>query len=204
VSGLQVVGSGKSFTAPTSYQSVFLAGIEHQAALSRFKLLINVKSHILESQLTYKLSPRSIVGWNLVLDPHSQKVTKYDFGATFEPTDRLLVGVRHESNSDNKSGLGKFFVHFFHNASVVETIGSEFGLDWEKKQLEARFGLQHTFSSDLTGKFRVNHLGFADAVLKLKLSQSVTANFSTGLDLKGITAPKAKQLPVGFTFDLKL
>ena len=62
----------------------------------------------------------------------------------------------------------------------------------------------HVFNQDVTGKFRVNNNGFADAALKLRLSSSVTAVASTGLDLRGISSAKAKQLPVGFSFDLKL
>lgn len=131
-------------------------------------------------------------------------MTKYDFGVAFEPAANLLVGIKHESLNAKKLELGKFFLHFFHYASITQTVGSEFVLDWQKKKLDARFGLTHIFNSDLTGKFRLNNNAQLDAALKLKLSSNVTATLSTGLDLTGVSAAKAKQLPFGFAFDLKL
>jgi len=163
-----------------------------------------LRNGVLENTFTYRFRPTAVLGWNLIVNPSAQNLTKYDFGVVCEPTNNLLVGIRHVSTSENKLEFGKFLLHFFHQASATQTIGSEFSLDWQKKALEARFGLQHVFSSDVTGKFRVNHLGFADAALKYKLSSSVTVTASSGLDLKGISDAKAKQLPVGFTFDLKL
>lgn len=163
-----------------------------------------MRTGILENTFTYRFHPTAVLGWNLIADPSDQKLTKYDFGVVYEPTNRLLVGIKHESASPNKLEFGKFLLYFFHQASFTQTVGSEFNLDWQKKALAARFGIQHVFSSDVTGKFRVNHLGLLDAALKYKLSSSVTVIASTGLDLKGISDAKAKQLPVGFTFDLKL
>ena len=74
-----------------------------------------------------------MLGFNLTLDPNTQQLTKYDFGTAYEPASRLLVGLKHESTSAHKLELGKFFLYFLHNASVVQTVGSEFVLDWQKK-----------------------------------------------------------------------
>jgi hypothetical protein len=125
-----VIGSAKSFTAPTSENSLFLLGVEHQTADSKFKLLANVRSLLLDAQLTYRVQPSAVVGFNLIVDPNTQVLTKYDFGVAFEPSNRLLVGLKHESTNNKKVELGKFFLHFFHNASLTQTIGSEFLLDW--------------------------------------------------------------------------
>ena len=202
--GLNLVLNAKSFTQPSTQDFLFQGGVEHTQANSRFKLLANLRTLQLESQLTYRFQPSAILGFNLNVDPNTQVLTKYDFGVAFEPAANLLIGLKHESLNSKKLELGKFLIHFFHYASLTQTVGSEFILDWKQKQLEARFGLTHIFNNELTGKFRVSHKGQADAALKLKLSSSVTAVASTGLDLTGISAAKAKQLPFGFTFDLKL
>lgn len=135
VRGLQVIASAKSYTAPSTENFVFQVGVEHLAAYSKFKLLANVRTLLLESQLTYRFQPSAVLGLNLVLDPNSQKLTKYDFGIAHEPSRNLLVGLKHESNSPNELRLGKFFLHFLHYSSLVQTVGSEFILDWQKKQL---------------------------------------------------------------------
>lgn len=70
--------------------------------------------------------------------------------------------------------------------------------------MEARFGLVHAFSSDFTGKFKISHTGYLDAVLKLKLNEKVTAGFTTGLNIASIPSARANSLPVGLSFDLKL
>lgn len=163
-----------------------------------------MRSLITEHQFTYYINPYTVAGWNLVFDPKNTKLTKYDFGATFEPADRLLVGIKHESTNSQKVELGRTLLLFFHQASAIQTIGSEFTLDHRTNAVAARFGLIHNFHPDLVGKFKVNHLGYLDAVLKLRLNSSVTAGFVTGLNLKGITDAKSKALPVGLSFDLKL
>ena len=100
--------------------------------------------------------------------------------------------------------VGKFFLHFFHEASATQTIGSEFGFDPTAKTVDARFGFQHVFSPDLTGKFKVSHQGHADALLKFRLSDQVSAAVSTNTNLRGYTEGKNTALPVGLSFDLKL
>lgn len=199
-----MVVNAKSFTQPSTQDFLFQGGVEHVQGDSRFKFLANLRTFNFESQLTYRFQPSAILGVNVNVDPNTQVLTKYDFGVAFEPAANLLVGLKHESLNAKKLELGKFLLHFFHYASLTQTVGSEFVLDWQKKKLEARFGLTHIFNSDLTGKFRVNNHGQADAALKLKLSSAVTAVASTGLDLTGISVAKARQLPFGFTFDLKL
>lgn len=126
------------------------------------------------------------------MDPNTQILTKYDFGVAFEPANTLLIGLKHESLNKKNLELGKFYLYFLNYATLTQTVGSEFILDWQKKNLTARFGLTHVFSSDLTGKLRVNHSGQADAALKLKLSSNATATVSTGLDLTGVAAAKSK------------
>lgn len=95
------------------------------------------------------MNPSAVAGYNLVFDPINSKLTKYDFGATFEPADRLLVGIKHESTNTQKIELGRSLLLFYHQASLVQTIGSEFTLDHKTNSVAARFGLVHDFHPDL-------------------------------------------------------
>ena len=158
----------------------------------------------MEHQLTYMINPSLVAGMNLVFDAKNSKVTKYDVGTTWEAANRLFVGLRHETSNKEKMALGKTFLLFFHQASAIQTIGSEFSLDHASQTVGARFGLIHAFSPDFTGKFKVNNNGYLDAVLKLRLNDRVTVGFASGLDLKGIPEAKSRALPVGLSFDLKL
>ena len=125
-----MVASAKSFTQPSTQDFLFQGGIEYTQTNSRFKLLANLRTFNLEAQLAYRFQPSAILGLNVVVDPNTQILTKYDFGVAFEPAANLLVGIRHESLNAKKLELGKFFLHFFHYASLTQTVGSEFVLDW--------------------------------------------------------------------------
>jgi hypothetical protein len=150
------------------------------------------------------INPSAVAGLNLTFDAKNTKLTKFDVGTTIEPAERLYAGLRHEFSAENKLSLGKTFLLFYHQASAIQTIGSEFTLTHKDNSVGARFGLTHAFSPDFTGKFKVDHGGKLDAVLKLKMNESLTAAFTTGIDLKSIANEKIRPLPIGLSFDLKL
>jgi hypothetical protein len=140
------------------------------------------------------INPSAVAGLNLTFDAKNTKLTKFDVGTTIEPAERLYAGLRHEFSAENKLSLGKTFLLFYHQASAIQTIGSEFTLTHKDNSVGAR----------VTGKFKVDHGGKLDAVLKLKMNESLTAAFTTGIDLKSIANEKTRPLPIGLSFDLKL
>ncbi len=128
----------------------------------------------------------------------NNKLTKYDFGINFEPANNSYVALKHETiPNDEKVALGKFFLYFYHVASTTNTVGSEFALNWQTKKVNARLGLLHKFSDDVTSKLRLNDEGKVDGVLKYKISDSVTASVTSGLSVKNITDAKSGALPLG-------
>jgi hypothetical protein len=130
-------------------------------------------------------------------------LTKYDFGYNWTPAVNSTVGLRHSSTSKDKFQLGKFFLFFFHNASSYQTVGTEFSLDWQSRATEARLGLTHKFDDKVSGKVKVNHAGHVDALLKLKLSDTASATFASGFNVRNVAEQKTKTLPLGVSFDLK-
>jgi len=148
----------------------------------------------------YKPLARVLLGANLVFEPKKDKnqLTKYDFGINLEPADKSYIGLKHETvaTKDNLA-LGKFFLYFYHVASPLNTVGTEFSLNWESKRMEARLGALHKFSDDVSGKIKVNHEGRVDGTLKYKISEVVTATATTGITTKNITDAKSGPLPLG-------
>jgi hypothetical protein len=121
-----------------------------------------------------------------MFDLVGQKVTKYDFGVTWEPAEKCLVGFKHESTDKEKLSIGKFLFMFYHNTNTANIVGTEFSLDWQKKVVEARFGLNHKFTDDYSGKLKVNHKGHIDGALKFKICDIATAVVTTGMDIQSI------------------
>lgn len=96
------------------------------------------------------------------------------------------------------------FLYFHHVATLTQVVGTEFALDWQKKALSARFGYSHRFNDDSSAKFRVNHHGLLDAVLKHRVSNSLTLGIVSAFNLKAAVAEqKSKSLPFGLSFDFK-
>lgn len=113
---------------------------------------------------------------------------KYDLGFSWEPVLGCFVGLKHESLNKQKLQLGKFLLYFHQNATLAQTVGTEFALDWQKRVLEARLALQHKFNEDSSIKFKVNHHGYLDALLKHKVSSIASLGVTTGFNLKSVLA----------------
>lgn len=129
---------------------------------------------------------------------------KYDFGFTWEPSQNVFVGLKHESLSKEKLQLGKFLLYFQHNANFTQQVGSEFALDWQKRILEARLGYLHRLNEDTSAKLKINHHGYVDLLLKHKISSVLSLGLTTGLNLKSVISDrKGSALPVGVSFDFK-
>lgn len=168
------------------------------------KCLTNLRNFLIEKNLTYLVKPSVLLGFNLVLDPRVFNFEQYDFGLTWEAANNCFVGLKHQSTSKEFLQLGKFFLLFHHNVSAVQTVGSEFVLDWQKRVLEARLGLLHRFNDDTQGKFKVNHHGYLDVVLKHRVTSSLTVGVASGFNLKAVVAEqRSKAIPFGLSFDLK-
>lgn len=112
-----------------------------------------------ETTLTYKHNARWLFGFNFLFDAKKNKFPSYHGGVVFEPSDNALVGLKHESINKEKHEVGKFFLFYFHKASLANTVGSEFSLDWQKKVVEAKLGLAHKFDDNTSGKVKVNNNG---------------------------------------------
>lgn len=189
---------------PTSTVPTLRGGLEYANSNLKFKLYANLRSFVVEHNLTYLVRPNFSVGYNVLLDPTVQNFDKYDFGFTWEPATGAFVGVKHESTVKDKFEFGKFLFYFHHFASQAQTIGTEFSLDWQKKAIEARLGLLHKFDDDTSAKVKVNHVGYVDFLVKRKFSSLLTASFATGFSLQNVvSSQKSKTLPLGVQFDLK-
>lgn len=87
---------------------------------------------------------------------------------------------------------------------MTQTVGTEFVLDYQKRILEARFGYHHKFNDDSSAKFKVNHHGYLDLVLKHRLSPALTVGLVSGFNLKAaVVEKKSRSLPFGLSFDFK-
>jgi len=83
-----------------------------------------------ETTITHRACSRWLLGTNFTLDSQKRQFKTYNFGTVWEPSDNALVGIKHESINKEKTEIGKFFFYFFHKASAINTVGTEFSLDW--------------------------------------------------------------------------
>jgi len=166
---------------------------------------VNPKNYLSEFTFAYRHNARWLFGSNFTFDAKKNKFPTYNAGVVFEPSDNALIGLKHESLNKDKHELGKFFLYYFHKASIANTIGSEFSFDYQKKVVEAKLGLSHKFDDFTTGKIKANNNGTVDALLKHKVSEVVTASVVTSINVKDFANQKSRSpLPLGFSFDLKL
>lgn len=195
-------------SASSSQNSVpdFKLGLEYVHESARANLLMNLKSLKAESQLTYLLQSDLAVGANFQFDPAISSLTKYDFGFTWTPVHNALVGLKHESMRKELMEIGKIRLFIHNYATQRQTVGTEFSLDWQKRQLEARLGLLHRFDDNTHAKLKIDHHGYIDAIIKHKISQSLSVSVTAGLNVKSdvLESPRNRSLPFGIGLDLNL
>ena len=166
--------------------------------------MVGLRDMIADFQVTYLHCPKLVLGTNLMFDLQGQTMIKYDLAANVSPSDKSNVGFKHESTNKAAIELGKFWFYFFHAASASQTLGTEFSLNWAKKEeTTVRLGYAHKFSDDTSGKVKVDDKGKVDGLLKMKLSNTATAAVVTSTSISDYTSGKTQGLPLGFFFDLK-
>ena len=82
---------------PSNKVPDFKAGVEYVDKNVRAKLLMNLKSALLDSNVTYLARPDLILGGNLVFNPKTITLDKYDFGFSWSAGTNQLLGLKHES-----------------------------------------------------------------------------------------------------------
>ena len=122
--------NASALATPTTTAPNFKTGIEFNNASTKLKFLTNLRTLLVEHNLTHLARPNLILGWNLILDPRVYNLEKYDFGATWEPSTNCFVGLKHESLNKEHLEIGKVFLYFHHNVSLAHTVGTEFALNW--------------------------------------------------------------------------
>lgn len=206
--GLNLITGYSASSQPSEVKPKLNLGLDFNNEQAKVKLQTAVVGDFVsEAVLSYKPLPRLLLGANLVFEPKKDQhqLSKYDFGINVEPADKSFIGLKHETITRKKDAqnLGKFLLYFYHAASPLNTVGTEFSLDWETKQMGARLGATHKFSDDVSGKVKLNNEGRVDGTLKYKISEAVTATATSGLTIKNVTDAKSGPLPLGIQLDLK-
>lgn len=74
---------------------------------------------------------------------------------------------------------------FFHKANPNTTVASTFSYDTKTHKVGVTTALSHTVDENVDFKTRVNNVGEIDLALQGRLSSSLTAEFTTGLNVSG-------------------
>ena len=119
-----------AWAGPSTKAPEFKVGLDLSNEKTKLKFLTNVRSLVSEGSFTYLARSNFILGANYIFDLKTQNLSKYDFGVSWSPAADAFVGLKHESANKDKFELGKFFLFFHHNATLSQTVGTEFVLDW--------------------------------------------------------------------------
>ncbi len=99
IKGLQLLVNTSIVSIPTTSVPVIKAGIEYTNASTKLRVLANLRTFLVEHNLTHLARSDLLVGYNFVLDSRVQNLEKYDFGLTWEAAQGAMIGVKHESMS---------------------------------------------------------------------------------------------------------
>lgn len=115
---------------PSSKVPDFKIGAEYNTSNAKVKFYENIRTFVGELNMTYLARNNLALGTNLVLNAKAHQLEKYDFGASWSPASNAFVGLKHESLAKGKFEMGKLILFFHHNATLAQSVGTEFTLDW--------------------------------------------------------------------------
>jgi len=130
VKGLNFAAVLTGNSAPSDKVPDAKIGIDFGNSESKYRQLTNIRDFVTEITLVHKVCPRFLLGGNIVIDAQKQILTSYNGGIVWEPADKVFVGLKHESVNKERLAIGNIFLYYFHQASAVNTVGTEFKLDW--------------------------------------------------------------------------
>lgn len=196
---------GTNYAVPSSKTPVYKLGLEYSNERVKDKTFINLRNYYLEHSFSVKACDKLVFGGEFELDPRATLLQKYNFGLTWNCCKSVNVGLKHESTSKEFLQLGKFFLIFHNHVSAAQQVGSEFVLDWQSRQVEAKLGVSHQLNDDSAIKLKVNHHGYLDVALKHRVSSLATLGLVSGFNLKAAVADaRTTNIPFGLSLDLKL
>jgi len=203
IKGLSFYWSGECRTAPQDDAQLRI-GMDIANDRTKFRMVHNISQKFYtEILLTNLTTKRFLFGAHLHVDPMLWKVMKLDYGFVWEPVDRLFLGIKHESLSQDVAP-GKFSLFVNHQISPEKTFTGEYSLHWMTKAVIARAGVAYKAGEKGTIKGRLDWKGHLDGVYKHSINDNVTVSATSGLALADFGKGEMRGPKLGFGVDLKL
>lgn len=145
-----------------------------------------------------QIGERTLVGDSGEFDLRTQKCISYEAGLVHEPKAGALLGLRHRFNTKG-SGLPKLGSSCFmaQQSTQSRLLGVEVTWDHSSCDTAARMAFSHKFDELTYGKMRISHEGAVDGVLKHKISDNLTASFTSGISMVDFSLGKTAPFPFG-------
>lgn len=138
-------------------------------------------------------------GIDLEFDALASRFTKYNWLIYWSHASNHIA-LKHFGSDAVAYTLGPVKVSYFTNLTASTNIAAELRLGAKSAEPQVQFGLQHVFSSNLTGKVRLNELGGVATSFSHKLSENAHLTTSSSLNFsQGIAWPL---LNLGFKIKL--
>ena len=137
---------------------------------------------IAESDLSFRLYKDIYGSGKVSYDDKSGGINLLKYGFLWQGTPGFNVGIDYNHIGDKYSIDGK--VH--HKVSASTEIASAFELDLNTKKIEILAAVKTKLDEKVTFASRVNHIGIWDLAFTAKVTDQLSATFTTGGSTKGI------------------
>jgi hypothetical protein len=138
-------------------------------------------------------------GFDLVYDASVSRFTTYNWLIYWSKSTTRLA-LRQDVSDAQAYTLGPLKLSYFTSLSNQTSLAAELSMGAKENESRMQCGLEHSFSSDLTGKVKFNELGFVATSVKHKLNENAVVTTSSGLNFsRGLQWPV---LALGFKLKL--
>ena len=141
--GLQLLWFAQATAQHSTKKAEDKLGLEYNNEHVKTKLLVDARTGRAEHSLAAKVYDNYLLGYNLAYDVASGNLEKYDAGLSWTPAPKVSVGVKHESVDKLNVTLGRALFYLHHVASSVNTVGTEFSINFADRIVNARAGITH-------------------------------------------------------------
>lgn len=173
-----------TFTYPTTFH----ANMIFNRMIALHTQIMTEKGNNLEAQIDIlaRLTKNVYGGTELIYDDKAKGLIFLKYGLFWKVEKNFNVGVEYNHIGDKYSLDGSVY----HRATPLTSVGSTFSLDFNTKKIGMKAAFNHTLDAHTAIKTRVDSFGALDVTATAKISDKLTASFTTGGNISAFFSGK--------------
>lgn len=184
----------KNYPTKHSCEAIFF----DKLALSNTLNFEKDKSLDNETKMVLKMCKGFSFGLFLTADGSKQTITNHELSLFFEPRDKFDAILQFHHDEPTREAI----LNLYHKPRNGLKVAQTWKLDLAHFGVEHAIGIKHKFDDGFTWRAKGDNLGQLDLIGKIKFSEQIKAELSSGFNIKEAARNGKDTTYFGVSFDL--